>query len=369
MDLPSFLPCCAPSPERSSAGPIAAVPVRQLAVDLGVKAAAAVGCYGLTMSEARAAGLCAVIAMGACLSGGCRADRSEERRRVSSEIGGARSAPGVPWELVYEQEVEGNIDLYLIPAAGGPARRLTTHPREDIHARWMPDGRRIIFTSNRTVNPQLWELSVDGGEPRQVRRNAGGESQPDPSPDGRRLAFLSDHEGPQRLLVMDFASGAATELVRHGSDTIFGNPHWSPDGSRIAFSSNQRFGHQIYYVDVATRELHRVSPVTSGGCEPRFTRDGRRVSYVSRGHLGSTSRLVERDLETGEERVLVDWPALNYDAAYSPDGAEVAFASDITGEWVIYRQRLSDGRAWRVTFGGGAARYPDYRPAVPAAGR
>jgi Tol biopolymer transport system component len=321
------------------------------------------------MSEARAAGLCAVIAMGACLSGGCRADRSEERRRVSSEIGGARSAPGVPWELVYEQEVEGNIDLYLVPAAGGPARRLTTHPSADLHARWMPDGRRIVFTSNRTVNPQLFVLSVDGGEPRQLRRNDGDESQPDPSPDGRRLAFLSTHEGPQRLLVMDFAGGAVTELVRHGEGTIFGNPHWGPDGSRITFSSNWRRGHQIYWVDVATREVRRVSRGPSGGCEPRFTRDGRRVSYVSRGPLHPTSRVVERDLETGEERVVVDWPALNYHAAYSPDGAEIAFASDITGEVAIYRQRLSDGRAWRVTFGGGAARYPDYRPVVPEASR
>jgi len=321
------------------------------------------------MPGARAAALGAFLATGACLSVACGADRREERRRVASEVGGARSPTGVPWELVYEQEVEGNIDLYLVPAAGGLPRRLTTHPREDIHARWMPDGRRIVFTSNRTVNAQLWELSVDGGEPRQVRRNDGDESQPDPSPEGRRLAFLSDHGGPQRLLVMDLARGSATELVRHGDETIFGNPHWSPDGSRIAFSSDWRLGHQIYSVDVATREVHRVSPVTSGGCEPRFTRDGRRVCYVSRGHLRPTSRLVERDLETGEERVLVDWPALNYDAAYSPDGAEVAFASNITGEWAIFRQRLSDGQAWRVTFGGGAARYPDYRPAVPVAGR
>jgi Tol biopolymer transport system component len=307
---------------------------------------------------------CAVVTA-VCLSGACSRDRDEERRRVASRAGGTAGAGDVPWELVYEQEVDGNVDLYLVPAVGGPPRRLTTHPREDLHARWMPDGRRIIFTSNRTVNPQLWELSIDGGEPRQVRRNSGGESQPDPSPDGSRVAFLSDFEGPQRLLVMDLASGAVTELVRHSENTIFGNPHRSPDGSRIAFSSNYRIGHQIYYVDVATREVHRVSPVTSGGCEPRFTRDGRRVSYVSRGHLRPTSRLVERDLETGEERVLVDWPALNYDLAYSPDGAEVAFASDITGEWALYRQRLSDGRAWRVTFGGGPARYPDYRP-VPA---
>jgi Tol biopolymer transport system component len=73
---------------------------------------------------------------------------------------------------------------------------------------------------------------------------------------------------------------------------------------------------------------------------------------------------VEHDLTTGAERVLVDWPALNYDPGYSEDGREIAFASNITGEYAIYRQRIADGRSWRVTFGAGAARYPDYRPAA-----
>ncbi len=81
------------------------------------------------------------------------------------------------------------------------------------------------------------------------------------------------------------------------------------------------------------------------------------------GHLGRTSRLVAHDLETGEEEVLVDWPAMSYDPAFSPDGTEIAFASNISGNYAIYRQRLSDGQAWRVTFGPGEARYPDYRPA------
>jgi Tol biopolymer transport system component len=62
----------------------------------------------------------------------------------------------------------------------------------------------------------------------------------------------------------------------------------------------------------------------------------------------------------------VDWPALNYDPVYSPDGQEIAFASAITGSWEIYRQRLDGGEARRVTFAGADARYPDYRPAVAA---
>ena len=85
--------------------------------------------------------------------------------------------------------------------------------------------------------------------------------------------------------------------------------------------------------------------------------------YVSRGRISNDkSRLVEHDLATGKERVLVGWPALNYDPVYSPDGSELAFASNITGDWAVYRQRIADGQSWRVTHGAGPARYPDYRP-------
>lgn len=269
---------------------------------------------------------------------------------------------GVAWELVYDLEIENDADLFVVSASEQTPRRLTQAPGYDGMARFTPDGQRIIFSSERTGHWQLFEIPAEGGEAWRIRTNTATEYQADPSPDGKTLAFLTNLEGPERLVVVDLASGDLRELVRHGGKTIFGNPSWSPDGGRITFSSNWRIGHQIYVVEVDSGESRRISPLTSGGCEPRFTPDGRRVCYVSRGHLGSTSRLVAHDLETGEEEVLVDWPALNYDPAFSPDGSEIAFASDISGRFAIYRQRLSDGKAWRVTQGPGAARYPDYRP-------
>jgi Tol biopolymer transport system component len=87
------------------------------------------------------------------------------------------------------------------------------------------------------------------------------------------------------------------------------------------------------------------------------------VVYARRGFGDETSRLVEHDLETDQTRTLVDWPALSYGAVYSPDGSEIAFASNVTGEYQIYRLRLSDRKASRMTFGAGPARDPDYRPA------
>ena len=100
---------------------------------------------------------------------------------------------------------------------------------------------------------------------------------------------------------MERASGEARRLVRHGKNSILGNPDWSPDGRRIVFSSNWRIGHQIYLLDAEGTEEARLSPILGGGCEPRFSPDGRKVVYVSRGHHGDKSRLVEHDIASGKE--------------------------------------------------------------------
>jgi TolB protein len=275
----------------------------------------------------------------------------------------AGAAGGAPWTLVYEHVVAGNQDLYAVAAGGGVARRLTDHPGHDSLPRFTPDGKSVLFTSDRTGNWQIWEVPAAGGPARRVRANAHTEWQVDLAPDGRQLAFLSNQEGPERLFVMDIASGEQRTLARHGRNSILGNPDWDPASRRIVFSSNWRIGHQIYVVDAASGEETRLSAFSAGGCEPRWRPDGQRVVYVKRGHLSEKSRLVEHDPATGAEKVLVGWPALNYDPAYSPDGSELAFASNITGEFAVYRQRLSDGKSWRVTFAAGEARYPDYAPA------
>jgi Tol biopolymer transport system component len=263
---------------------------------------------------------------------------------------------------VYERTYGGNQDLYVQAAGGGPERRLTDDPAVDALPRFSRDGQRVIFSSKRTGEWQLYEVAAAGGAARRLRANAAVEYQADESPDGKWLAFLSNLEGAEWLWLWARGSSSPRPVVKHGRRTVLGNPHWSPDGKRIVFSSNWRVGHQIYLLEVATGKESRMSPLLKGGCEPRFSPDGRKVVYVSRGHLSEKSRLVEYDLEREQERVIVDWPALNYDPVYSPDGSELAFASNLTGDWAIYRQRISDGKSWRVTHGAGPARYPDYRP-------
>jgi Tol biopolymer transport system component len=289
--------------------------------------------------------------------------RGQEARARSGPEAASPAGAGVA-ELVYERVVAGNQDLYVQPAGGGVERRLTSHPAQDGLPRFTPDGLKVLFSSDRSGNFQIWEVDAAGGDAsaRRVRTNGDTEWQVDLAPDGKRLAYLSNQGGPESLWLLEPGKAEPRLLVRHGANSILGNPDWSPNGLQIVFSSNWRIGHQIYLADVTAGKADRVSALTRGGCEPRFHPDGRRIVYVSRGHMSEKSRLVEVDLASGGETVLVDWPALNYDPAYSPDGSEIAFASNITGEYAIYRQRLSDGKSWRVTHGPGPARYPDYRP-------
>jgi len=84
--------------------------------------------------------LAALVAAALGVALGCRGASEAERREVRSEIGGADEAPRLAWELVYEQEVEGNTDLYLMSSSATEPRRLTDDPALDTLPRFTPDG-------------------------------------------------------------------------------------------------------------------------------------------------------------------------------------------------------------------------------------
>ena len=57
---------------------------------------------------------------------------------------------------------KNNSSLWLVPAAGGEPKRLTTAPGANNHPRWCPDGKTIAFVSHRGGSDQIWLLPLDG---------------------------------------------------------------------------------------------------------------------------------------------------------------------------------------------------------------
>ena len=76
-------------------------------------------------------------------------------------------------QVAFDGHVAGNTDIYVVDAAGGPLRRLTTEPSEDILPSWSRDGRWIYFASNRSGQTQLWKIPAGGGPAQQVTAKGG----------------------------------------------------------------------------------------------------------------------------------------------------------------------------------------------------
>ncbi|MCK4294117.1 MAG: S9 family peptidase [Planctomycetes bacterium] len=83
-------------------------------------------------------------------------------------------------------------NLWTVEVDGGNLRQLTSHPEDDTHPRWAPDGKTIYFLSRRSETSQIWQIAIDGGESIQVTDQPLDIQHFTVSPDGKHLAFAMD---------------------------------------------------------------------------------------------------------------------------------------------------------------------------------
>jgi Tol biopolymer transport system component/serine/threonine protein kinase len=89
--------------------------------------------------------------------------------------------------VAFDARPEGNSDIYVVPAGGGPIRRLTDHRGEDARPSWAPDGRSVYFASNRSGRSEIWRVPREGGAATQITR--GGAATVKPSLDGQWVYY------------------------------------------------------------------------------------------------------------------------------------------------------------------------------------
>ena len=119
------------------------------------------------------------------------------------------------------------------PATWGDATQVTFDQAFIEFVDLSPDGRRLLVSSDRSGNQDIWMFSVDGGQPQQVTRDPTPDWSPRWSPDGTQIAFYSFRSGNRDVWVMPLAGGTARPLTTdRGPDNA---PSWSPDGQSIAF--------------------------------------------------------------------------------------------------------------------------------------
>jgi dipeptidyl aminopeptidase/acylaminoacyl peptidase len=247
--------------------------------------------------------------------------------------------------------------LWLIPASGGEARRLTSVAGGVAEFAWSPDGTRIAFASD--VDP---DVPPDGEESSEPRVSV-----------VRRIRYRYDTLGwrgdtHSHLFVLEVASGEVQQLTDGDWDDHM--PAWSLDGARIAFISDRAEDR-----DVTNRR--EVYVVAAGGGEPREWSQGL-ISTLAATWAQDGERLAV--LGTDDPEVILPWqgrifilepgkpPVALTDGSVSPVGGfppaptpdirwtnddHVVFLGDSWGESFLYQAPVSGGGAGLV-WGGGA---------------
>jgi TolB protein len=176
--------------------------------------------------------------------------------------------------VVYAHGVDDGVDLYSVPTAGGPPRRLSVGRGSDnVSPTFSPDGRRVAFVSGRAGHPEIYTMDADGTNadlltPLDLAAGAYRAS-PDWSPDGRQVAFQSRVGSNFQLMTVNLRDRSLKQLT---SDGVNEDPSWAPDARHLVFVSDRSGVRQLWVLDAEsgrTRQLSRGGAVRLPAWSPR----------------------------------------------------------------------------------------------------
>jgi len=246
-------------------------------------------------------------------------------------------------------------EIFMMPITGGKATRLTESPAYDHGIAWSPDSKKIIFTSDRSGQEDLYLLEADDPEHRdfvsshkfKVRQLT---NTPEPeigvnfSPDGKKVAFLRDG----KLWTM---SPAGTDQKIIVNDVEVFDYDWSPDSKWLVYARQDgSFASELYIIPAGGGESKNVTHYATynGGVTWSGRRDraisgtnGNKLAFVSQRHdsMGMYVLSLQKPAAVGApESREIDWddiylrveraaPLPVEEGAISPDGNRVAFRS------------------------------------------
>jgi Tol biopolymer transport system component/imidazolonepropionase-like amidohydrolase len=188
---------------------------------------------------------------------------------VTVDEGTSMSVAVSPDGKMLAMDLQGSI--WVMPATGGPAKRMTDLFSDAHQPVWSPDGKTIAFFAYRDGGYDLWAIAPDGSGLRRLTWGPFDDREPAFSHDGTRIAFSSDRGNvlgsDYNIFVLDLRSGEIRQLTSNPAEDMM--PSWSPDDRHVAFASTRENGNGIWAVDA------------TGGAERRLSTTTKRIDAVS----------------------------------------------------------------------------------------
>ena len=173
----------------------------------------------------------------------------------------------------------GHFDIYEIDLVNDEAKALT-YAFGDLNAPEIsPDGKTIVFTRyfNDINLPTIWLMARAGGDFRQVSTIAGWD--PTWSPDGKQILFASDKDGTNQLYVVNLDGTGLRKVT--SLPALRGRSDWSSDGRFVVTYSGQAWHRELFIMNADGSGQRQLSPGGGNSQGPGFSPDGRWVVFTS----------------------------------------------------------------------------------------
>ncbi len=240
--------------------------------------------------------------------------------------------------IMFSSERSGSSDAWLIAVDNGKAKGAPIFLKKA----WgfSPMGFTRSGAFYYAVNNNIWDVKIaeidpTGGKvvsPLQSAFQHGNMRGPDWSPDGHSLAGIAGSEPSQAVIIHSMDTGEEREIRVGGWIIGMGSLRWTPDGKAVvAPASEAGKGDNLIRIDIQTGQVTSLMPLPALGGWPRFgfSRDGN-IIYYHRPDSSDASRsqLVAHDLQTGQESAVSQDQGL-YLSNVSPDGQKLLIAKSV----------------------------------------
>jgi Tol biopolymer transport system component/DNA-binding winged helix-turn-helix (wHTH) protein len=247
---------------------------------------------------------------------------------------------------------------------------LTTYPGRESQPAFSPDGNQIAFvwSGAKDDNTDVYVRLVDGGNWVRLTDDPGDDVNPVWSPDGRTIAFYRSSADGDGIFLVPALGGAERKLAGVWANRFgFGSHtwiHWSPDGRWLVMSdkTSAEEPFSLFLLSTETGEKRRVtSPPASvvGDCSPAFSPDGKQLAFV-RVISAVVGEVHLVSVNGGEPKRLTFDGAGVSNAAWTPNGREIVFASRHGGKSRLFRVPVEGGGAEWLAATGSEAHYPAF---------
>ena len=220
----------------------------------------------------------------------------------------------------------GVTDIWVLDLARGVRTRLTFGPTLNAYPIWSPDGKWIVYTSDRHGHSELYRKPADGSGPEELllsdEQISVGNNW---TKDGKYLIYTRGPGGGQELWALPLAGERKPQLlVPHAANSFVTMGSVSPNGRWITYTSNESGTPEVYVAAFHGQGKWQLSP--NGGSQSKWGSDGKQIYYLDpRFNLFSVPLNEAGDaLQFGTPQLLVPtWsaPAVFYDV--SPDGKKI----------------------------------------------